>query len=76
MFPVLKEQNNKLVGQSSNIVLFNYAALLVLLIDGRRVVKIYLLQILSEDETSEVASLLRGDKPLGQSSKDQNHKKT
>lgn len=39
MFPVLKEQNNKLVGQSSNIVLFNYAALLVLLIDGRRVVK-------------------------------------
>ena len=62
MFPVLKEQNNKLVGQSSNIVLFNYAALLV--------VKIYLLQILSEDETSEVASLLRGDKPFGQPSKD------
>ena len=79
IFPVVldvDEQNNKLVGQSSNIVLSNYAALLVLLIDGRRVVKIYLLQILSEDETSEVASLLRCDKPLGQSSKDQNHKKT
>ena len=34
---------------------------------------VYLLQIFSEDETSEVASFLCCDKPLGQSSKDQNH---
>lgn len=37
---------------------------------------VHLLQILSEDETSEVASFLCCDKPPGQSSKDQNHQQT